>query len=297
MILNVHNLCKSYPSFALRDVAFSVPRGYVMGFVGQNGAGKSTTIKCLMDVIPYEAGSIELFGEPYKANPLAMRNRIGYVGEDMHFYEEMSVEWTCRFVGGFYPQWDNKQLSSYLSRFQLDPRKKIRELSRGMKVKLGLALALSHHPELLILDEPTSGLDPVVRSELMDVFREFLQEEGRSIFFSSHISSDIEKIADYVTVIDEGRIVVSEEKHRLLDEWLLVKGDKRLLTDELSELLFGMKESEFGFSGIAKEPARFAAEWRRAHSSTGSTGYKTEKLTLDELLVRIVKEDTKAWAR
>ncbi|WP_438447516.1 ABC transporter ATP-binding protein [Gorillibacterium sp. sgz5001074] len=290
MILRVKGLTKRYGAFRLDRVNLEIPKGYIMGFVGQNGSGKSTTIKCMMDLIPFEEGTVELFGQGPEAKRELLKERIGYVSEDSYFYEDMTVEWTGRFVGRFYRNWDSALYRKLLARFQVDPRKKIKELSRGMKVKLSLALAMAHHPELLILDEPTSGLDPVVRNELLEVFLEIIQNESCSIFFSSHISSDIEKVADYITVIHDGRIVVSTDKHSLLDSWRIIRADRRYDETGLVEGLFGVKRNEFGFSGIAKDPQAFAKEWRsRFHDGE----YKSERLTVDELLVRLAREEDK----
>lgn len=288
-ILKVNGLGKSYKSFKLDQVSFEIPKGFIMGFAGQNGAGKSTTIKCIMDLIRYESGQIELFGQPQGAAD--WKERIGYVSEEPYFYEEMTVEWTGRFVGSFYRKWDGKLFRSLLNRFEVDSRKKVKELSRGMKVKLSLALAMAHHPELMILDEPTSGLDPVVRSELLEVFLEIIQNENCSIFFSSHISTDIEKVADYITIIHDGRIVVSSDKHTLLDEWKIVKADSRYRDPRMEAELFGYKQNEFGYSGIVKDVRAFERNWRR---SFPEGEYKQERLTLDDLLVRIVKEEDRA---
>lgn len=288
ILLEVSGLTKSYGNFKLDRVSFQIPRGYIMGFVGLNGSGKSTTIKCIMDLIRYDAGNIQLFGETGAFFPEKLKERIGYVSEEPYFYEEMTVDWTGRFVGSFYAKWDRKLFERLLIQFQVDKGKKVKELSRGMKVKLSLALAMAHHPELLILDEPTSGLDPVVRSELLDVFLEIIQNENCSIFFSSHISTDIEKVADYITMIHNGQIVLSTDKHTLLDQWKIVKADGRYKDPAIEQELFGRKANEFGYSGIAKDIRTFDRVWRKAFPNGD---YKTERLTLDELLVRTVKEE------
>jgi ABC-2 type transport system ATP-binding protein len=288
MVLRMSDVTKQYPAFTLDRVSLDIPRGYIMGFVGRNGAGKSTTIKCMTDIIRADSGEMEWFGQTGSRMPLEMKERIGYVSEEPAFYEDMTVEWTGKFVGGFYRKWDEALFRKLLKRFQVDPRKKIKELSRGMKVKLSLALAMAHHPELLILDEPTSGLDPVIRSELLDVFREIIQDERASIFFSSHITSDIEKVADYITVIHNGRIAASGDKLTVLDQWKLVKADNRYLDPRLERLLAGLKHGEFGFSGMTRDIREFEREWKR---SFPAADYKVEKMTLDEMLVRMAGEE------
>jgi len=287
MILKVNALNKSYDKFALKDVGLQIPKGYIMGFVGRNGAGKSTTIKCMMDLISFDSGSIEIFGLDSRGHSDEIKRRVGYVGEEQYFYENMSVNWSMNFFGGFFPGWDRKTCDKLLKRFELDPSKKVGELSKGMKMKLALTLALGHRPELLILDEPTSGLDPVIRNELLELFLEIVQDENCSIFFSSHITSDIEKIADFVTIIDNGKIVISDEKDAILESWKLFKVENSCQNQEILKMLVGVKKGEFGFSGITDRSDGFINEFGK---SFPKGNYKMEKITLDELLVRIVKE-------
>lgn len=287
MILKVNGLNKSYDKFSLKDVNLQIPKGYIMGFVGRNGAGKSTTIKCMMDLISCDSGSIEIFGLDNRLHSNEIKRRVGYVGEEQYFYENMRVDWSMDFFGGFFPNWDSGYCDKLLKRFDIDPAKKAGELSKGMKMKLGLALALGHRPELLILDEPTSGLDPVIRNELLELFHEIVQDENCSIFFSSHITTDIEKIADFVTIIDDGKIVISDEKDAILESWKLFKVENSCRSQEIFKKLRGVKKGEFGFSGITDSPDGFINEFSK---SFPGGNYKMEKITLDELLVRIVKD-------
>jgi ABC-2 type transport system ATP-binding protein len=286
-ILKVNGLVKKYERFSLKEVSIEIPRGYIMGFVGRNGAGKSTTIKCVMSLIPFDKGSIEVFGLDSGRFADEIKNRVGYVSEEHYFYEGMDVTWTGGFFGSFYPKWDSVYFDKLLKKFDVDPKKKVGELSKGMKMKLSLALALGHHPELLILDEPTSGLDPVVRSELLDLFLEIVQDENCSIFFSSHITSDIEKVADFVTVINDGRVILSGEKDSILRSWKVFKIENGCFTEEICRNLIGVRKGEFGFSGISDRPDRFVKEFRRLFPEGR---FNTENITLDELLVRLVKE-------
>lgn len=288
VVLNIDRLVKKYEKFSLKEVSFKIPRGYIMGFIGRNGAGKTTVIKCIMDLIPFEAGSIEVFGLDSRRCSHEIRRRVGYVSEDQYFYENMTAGWNLDFFGSFYPNRDRDLVLSLMKKFDIDPSKKVSELSKGMKVKLALALALAHRPELLILDEPTSGLDPVIRNELLELLLEVVQDENCSIFFSSHITSDIEKIADFVTFIEDGRIVISDEKDAILDKWRLFKVENSCSIAGLSERLTGVKKGEFGFSGITSEPESFT---RELTSNYPDARYKVEKLSLDDLLVRIVREE------
>lgn len=261
-----------------------------MGFIGRNGAGKSTTLKCLMKLINYDQGRIEIFGRDLREFSNEIRQRIGYVHEEQNFYEEMTVAWTTKFIGSFYREWDWTLLSELLRRFEVDPKKRVKDLSKGMKVKLAIALAMAHHPELLILDEPTSGLDPVVRSEILDIFMEVIQNEDCSILFSTHITADVEKIADYITIIEDGRIILSEEKDRLREEWSLIQAENTFFRKELETFLQGVRKGSFGFSGITRDRKSFEREFRKFFPA-GT--YRTERVDLDELLVRLVKEGEK----
>jgi len=287
MLLKVDNLVKKYDNFSLKNVCLGLPKGYIMGFIGQNGAGKSTTIKAIMNLIDFDGGRIEIFGLDNRKYCNEIRNRIGYVSEEQYFYDDMTVEWTGNFIGSFYSKWDDGYFRKLMGQFNLDGKKKIKELSKGMKVKLSLALALGHRPELLILDEPTSGLDPVVRSELLEIFLDIIQDDSCSIFFSSHITTDIEKVADFVTIIDNGRIVLSEEKDTLLNNWKVVKADNSCFNTEISEKLIGIKKGDFGYSGVTGRFDDFMNVFRKYFPGAS---FKSEKVTLDELLVRIAKE-------
>ncbi|MGE5588120.1 MAG: ABC transporter ATP-binding protein [Clostridia bacterium] len=210
---------KRYPKFELKDVSFVLPRGYIMGFIGPNGAGKSTTIKIVMNMVRKAAGIVKVLGLDHVAFEIEVKRHIGYLGEEPHFYQEVTPAWLGAFVAKYYPTWDDRFYSATLERFGIDRSKPVKSLSKGMKVKLGLALALSHRPELLILDEPTSGLDPVVRHDVLAELMSVIQDERRSVFFSTHITQDVEKVADYVTFINEGRVVISDVKDDVLARW------------------------------------------------------------------------------
>ena len=219
MILQVKNLSKEYKEFQLKNVNLELPRGFIMGFIGKNGAGKTTTIKAILNLIQRDSGDVQLFGVDPLEHEMDVKNRIGFVGENQYFYEDMSVDWTASFFRKIYRQWDDQLLKDLLTKFQISRKKRVKDLSKGMRVKLAFALALAHNPELLILDEPTSGLDPAARHDVLQEIQEMIKDERKSVFFSSHITQDIEKIADYVTFIDNGRILFSEEKDVLLDRF------------------------------------------------------------------------------
>lgn len=216
-VLRLDGVCKSYPGFDLRNVSFVLPRGYIMGLVGPNGAGKTTTIRLIMDLARPDSGRIAVLGQQMETNQIELKRRIGYVPENHEFYSDMTVEWTAHFVRRHYPTWNEERFRDSLHRYDVDPRKKIGALSKGTKAKLAMALALAHHPELLILDEPTSGLDPVVRRELLSDLLDFVADGDRSVLFSTHITSDLERVADYITFMVNGRVAASDEREAMLE--------------------------------------------------------------------------------
>lgn len=205
-VLNVSHLSKAYPGFRLEDVSFSVRTGTIMGFIGRNGAGKSTTLKSIMNMVHADAGQVTFFGLDMTKNERTVKQRIGYAGGAVDYYKKKKIRTLLEITGVFYDHWDEAVCRKYLQLFSLDENKTPSELSEGMKVKLSLVIALSHGARLLILDEPTSGLDPVSREELLEIFR-YLKVQGVSILFSTHITSDLDKCADDITYIREGRIL------------------------------------------------------------------------------------------
>lgn len=257
-MLAVRELSKSYPGFTLDRVTFSVEKGYIMGFIGRNGAGKTTTLKAMLGLVHPDGGVVEVFGQPLMGNELRCRQRIGVVLGECP-YPGKSLREIADVTKRFYESWDESLFQQYLRRFDLDPQKRVRELSAGMKVKFSLALALSHGAELLILDEPTSGLDPVSRDELIGIFLDLVAEGERSILFSTHIITDLEKCADYITYIRDGRIVISQEKDAFTEGYRAVSGGSGELTEELRGCIIGLREHRFGFEGMltAADAKRF----------------------------------------
>lgn len=231
--VQVDSLCKSFSDFQLSDVSFTLPRGTIMGLIGENGAGKSTTIKLLLSLLHKDSGSIQLFDQPLEHDGYELRLRIGSVLDEGFFYEDLTPGQMAKVLSHCHPRWDSDHFDALLRRFQLDPSKKFKEMSRGMKVKTKLAIALAPHPQLLLLDEPTSGLDPVARSQFLDLLQEFIQDENCAVLLSSHITSDLERVADYITYIHQGKILLSEETAELLDRcaiWRCTPEDVRKLT-------------------------------------------------------------------
>ncbi len=229
-ILELHQVCKAFPkqknmksAFTLDHVSFSLPYGAILGFVGENGAGKTTTIGCILNTIVNKEGTIKLFGRQMGDADTDLRERIGVVYDSDNFPSYWTPTKLSQIMQGFYKTWDASLFQSYLDRFKLPAGLKIKHYSRGMSMKLAIAAAISHHPQLLILDEATSGLDPVMRDEMLDVFLEFVQEEDHSILLSSHITSDLEKIADYIVFIHDGKIILTASKNDLVYNYAVMR--------------------------------------------------------------------------
>ena len=221
-ILQVENLTKQYEGFQLDHVSFDLPKGTIMGLIGENGAGKSTTINAILDLIKKDDGTVTFWGQEL-ASSKQLKEDIGVVFDGINFYETLTPAKVGKISGAAYKQWDEYLYQDYLKRFGLPLDKEIKTLSKGMKMKLCIAVALSHKPKLLILDEATSGLDPVMRDDILDVFLDFVQDENHSILMSSHITGDLEKIADYIVFIHEGRVVFSRPKDELLERYGVIK--------------------------------------------------------------------------
>lgn len=280
-ILEVKGLRKSFEDFTLQDISFSLPRGYIMGLIGPNGSGKSTTIKLIMNLIRKEAGEIKICGLDTDRHELAVKQKIGFVYDENHFYDELTVLEMKRIVAPFYREWDEEAFVYYLDRFQLPVGKKIKELSKGNKMKFALTLALSHHAELIIMDEPTAGLDPVMRAEFLEVLGELIQDERKGVLFSTHITTDLDKVADYITMINEGKVVFSVAKDTLQETLGLVKGGKSQLTSEVKQRLIGLREGSFGFEGLTTDRKQMQA-------LLGEQGV-IERPTLEEIMVYLVR--------
>lgn len=217
-VLEINELCKTYPGFALKNISFSIEKGSIMGFVGRNGAGKSTTLRSILNFVHPDSGSIKIFGMEFKNSEDVIKQKVGYASSGTDYYPRKTLGQIIECTKMFYPTWDDSVCSHYLDKFNLNPSKKICQLSEGMKVKFHLVLALSHGAELLILDEPTSGLDPVSREELVIIFKK-LAKQGVTILFSTHITSDLEKCADHITYIKKGEILASKSTESFLADY------------------------------------------------------------------------------
>lgn len=274
--IEIKGLKKSYKDFDL-ELSLALPRGCIMGLVGENGAGKSTTIKCILGMAEKDAGTIKVLGQDAGGSGKALKEQIGVVMDEPPFPEGLTAKQIGRVMAGIFKSWDSAVYNAYLTRFSLPLDKGFKEFSRGMKMKLSIAAALSHHPTLLILDEPSSGLDPLVRDEVMDIFSEFTRDESHSILISSHIVSDLEKICDYIAFIHKGRLMLCEEKDELLEKFCFVRCAAGELESISPEAVIGRKRNPYGVSAIVRRDAVPA-------------GMKQTPVSIEELFVFMTKE-------
>ncbi len=222
-VLKLENVNKKYPTFSLKDVSFAIEPGQIMGFIGRNGAGKTTTLKCIMNLIHFESGKISAFDKDMSENELENKQRIGFALSELNYYPNKTIRQLMSVTKKFYKNFDEQKFNEVCKLFNLDLDKKLEQLSSGMKVKYSVAIALSHHAELLILDEPTSGLDPVSRDEILDIFREIVRNKERAILFSTHITSDLDKCATNITYIHDGEIIYTGTKKDFVNSYLFIK--------------------------------------------------------------------------
>ena len=257
-VIEIKDVVKDYGDFKLDHICFTVPEGSVCGFIGQNGAGKTTTIKLILDIIKRDGGEIKVFGENIDVNSAALRENIGVVFDEMGFHDFMTAKDLNIMMKNIYKNWDEELFFEYLKKFSLPSKKKCGDFSRGMRMKLQIAVALSHHAKLLVLDEPTSGLDPIVRNEMINIFRDFVVEEDHTILLSSHITGDLEKIADEVVFIDGGKIVLAGNKDEILEKHAILKCKKDEVALISKAIIVGMEQSSFGAEILVND--RNAAE-------------------------------------
>ncbi|AKR39114.1 MULTISPECIES: ABC transporter ATP-binding protein [Bacillus] len=249
-VLEVKNLNKAYENFSLKDVTFSLNQDCITGFIGTNGSGKTTTIKAILGLVLKDSGKINFLEKDIDKHERKSKNKIGVVLDEGYFYDELTLKEMKNVIAPSYTEWDEQVFLKYIKRFNLNLGQKISTLSKGMRMKFAVALALSHHADLLIMDEPTSGLDPLVRSELIDILLDFMKEPGKSVFFSTHITSDLDKIADMIILIDDGQILIDEEKDALVETHALVKGDNQLINNQTEKLFLNLSQTKYGFEGI-----------------------------------------------
>lgn len=278
--LEVKNLRKKYNGFELKDINLELPKGMIMGLIGENGAGKTTTIKSILNLIKIDKGEIKIFGLNIKENEKKIKEDIGVVLDDGFFSEYLNPADINKIMRKMYKNWDEKLYFKYLEDFKLPKNKISKEFSSGMKMKLKIAVALSHHPKLLILDEPTSGLDPVARSEILDIFQDFIKNEDNSIFVSSHITSDLEHIADYITFINEGKIVLSKTRDELLEMYGIVKCSKSEFEKINKNDYVKFKVNRYEYDVLVEDKSKFKRKY----------DFKIiDKPTLDDIMLIYIK--------
>lgn len=273
-VIEIQGLRKEYPGFTLQDLTLTIEEGTITGLVGANGAGKSTTLKLLLNLIRRDAGTVRIFGMDNLQKEREIKAQVGVVFDEPCFHEILSPRQVNAYMGALYPSWDPAFFRRLLDRFSLPETKVVKEFSRGMKMKLSIAAAMAHHPRLLLLDEPTSGLDPLVRDEILGMFLEYLQDEHHSIVLSSHITSDLEKVADTIALIDDGRLLFHEEKDRLKEQYVLLKGSAAQLEKLDPGLLIGVRKNEYGFEALSKSRRQAAL-----------AGLVAERPTIEEIML------------
>ena len=279
-ILEIKNLCKKYKEFELQDVNITLPKGMIMGFIGENGAGKTTTIKAILDIIRNYTGEIKIFGYDNKKDNKKIKEDIGAVLDDMFFPEILTPNDINNIMKDIYKNWDSELYFKYLTDFGLPKTKQIKTFSKGMRKKLEIATAISHHPKLLILDEPTAGLDPIARNEVIDIFQSFIQNEECSIFLSSHITTDLEHIADYITFINSGKIILSKTREELLEDFGIVKCSKEEFEKIDKKDFIKYKKSKYEYDILVENKKDFYKKY----------GINTiDRITLEELMVLMIK--------
>ncbi len=278
-LLEVKNLSKHYKSFDLENINFTLPKGYIMGYVGQNGAGKSTTLNLIANICKYQEGEVYINGITCKEDAVAYKQCIGYVGDEFYFPDNFSVRNIRGVLGKFYPTFSKERFDGFLKKWELPEKKKIKDFSRGMKVKLMFASVLSRDTKLLILDEATNGLDPVVRAEILELLQEYIADGERSVLFSTHILNDLEQIADYIYFIHNGKTVLYDTKDEILESFLLVKGDADDLSKELKDALIGVDNHAFGFTALLPS--------EKADLLTGKMHF--EKPNIDQIVIHHIK--------
>lgn len=282
-VLSVNSLAKSYLDFNLRDISFELPAGYIMGLIGPNGSGKTTTIRAILNMIERDAGTITVFGQDNIKGEQDIKKNIGVVFDTSYFVDDWDMADVEKAYRLFYPAWTSGKFWELLTGFHIKKEKRVKELSKGMQMKLMLACAFSYDAKLLILDEPTSGLDPVSRDELLEILSDYIEDGQHSVLFSTHITSDLEKIADFITYIHLGNMIFTGSKEDFVDGYKIVSGDKKELSPQLKERLIGLRIFPTGFEAlIKKEDLREAGHLETTHP------------TIDDIVIFVNRQTTKS---
>lgn len=279
-ILEIDNLSKDYGDFVLDRVSFLLPRGVIMGLIGENGAGKSTTINCILNEIQKSSGKVLIFGKDHISDEIEIKSKLGVVFDENHFPDIFTPMEIGKYMSGIYPGWEWVVYRQFLEKFELPKDKKIKDYSKGMKVKLAFAVALSHKAELLILDEATSGLDPIIRDDVLDMLIDFVQDESHSVLVSSHIISDLEKVADYITFLHKGKVIFSHEKDDLVDNYGIVSCGAAIF-DKLDKTeIIAYRKEDYQYKVLVKNQDKAAKNYPKAIVSPA---------TIEEIMLFYVK--------
>lgn len=282
--IHLQNVTKRYEGFVLDRISFDVPKGAIVGLIGENGAGKTTLLKCILQMTGLDEGEIQIDGVNLEHLPSEWKKNVGVILPNVEFAGFMSAKEMEKISKKIYDNWDEKAFEKYLRHFSIRPEQKIREYSRGMKMKLNIALALSHHAKLLIFDEATSGLDPVVRDDILDILLDFIQDEEHSVLISSHIISDLEKVADYIAFVHEGRLLFYRNKDELLEEYGVVHCTEAEYEKLPEELIQGLRRNAFGCEVLVSN---------RYEVLTKAADLAVDPVTLEEMIVFLVKGEKK----
>lgn len=251
-VLDIKNFTKHYKNFSIENISFSLDKGYIMGLIGPNGSGKTTTISAIMNLIPKSSGDISVLGMNMENNEEQIKDKIGFVYDESPYFQALSLKDNGKLIAPFYSQWDQEVFDNLMNRFELNPKERLNKLSKGMKTKFSIAMSLSHHAKLIIMDEPTAGLDPIFRREVLDIFYDMIQDGETSLLFSTHITSDLDKIADFITFIDNGKLVFSKPIDDIRDEYKIIKGNNELLKTIPNDYIIGKRQSNYGFEALTK---------------------------------------------
>ena len=279
-ILQVEDLTKHYPGFTLDHVSFSIPKGTIMGLIGENGSGKSTTIKSILGLTKKDGGTISILGTQEQDIDFGVRNKIGVVFDGNNYPEKMTPKQLSHFLSNIYTSWDEEKYFSMLARFSLPSNKKIKTFSCGMKMKLAIVAALSQNPELLIMDEPTSGLDPVMRDDILDVFLEFVQDENRSIMMSSHITTDLEKVADYITFIHQGKVIFTKKKDELRYHFGIIRCGASVFDQIDKKEVLAYRKTDYQWDALVADKEKAKRKYKNA---------VVDDATIDDIMLLYVK--------
>jgi ABC-2 type transport system ATP-binding protein len=282
LALELRGVRKSYPGFVLKDISFTLPRGVIGGLIGPNGAGKTTIVKLIMNLVRRDGGDIRVFGLDNRRSEVEVKSRIGFVYDVPGYWDDQTLDSHRRALGAFYPRWSDETFRRVAAEFGLPLDKKYKALSHGARTKFALAMALSHEADLLVMDEPTAGLDPVFRRELLKRLSALLQDEGKSVLFSTHITSDLEKVADLITFVRAGEIVFSLTRDELLDGWAIVRAEASVIGEIDPRMLKGQRQRPFGVEALVSD----AEAARRAVGSRGVV----DRVTLDDVMVLMTGE-------